>query len=184
MAARTERTSPMHFQRALSVLAAAFFALSLAAPAAAQTHSTGSGQAWPAQPLRLIVTETAGSAPDLAARVIGERLSRALGQPVRVENRAGDDGVQAAAGARPNGTTWLFAPASVLVIFPYTTDLLPYSPEDDFAGVAMVGSMPFVAVANPHLNVKSLTDLITLAHEAPGRLAYASPGLRTLPGIL
>jgi len=166
----------MHFQRALSVLAAAFFALSLAAPAAAQN--------WPAQPLRLIVTEAAGSAPDLAARVIGERLSRALGQPVRVENRAGDDGVQAAASARPNGTTWLFAPASVLVIFPYTTDLLPYSPEDDFAGVAMVGSMPFVVVANPHLNVKSLNDLITLAHEAPGRLAYASPGLRTLPGIL
>jgi tripartite-type tricarboxylate transporter receptor subunit TctC len=166
----------MHFPRALSVLAAAFLALSLAAPAAAQNS--------PARPLRMIVTEAAGSAPDLAARVIGERLSRALGQPVRVENRAGDDGVQVAASARPDGTTWLFAPASVLVIFPYTTDLVPYSPEDDFAGVAMVGSMPFVAVANPHLNVKSLNDLITLAHEAPGRLAYASPGLRTLPGIL
>jgi tripartite-type tricarboxylate transporter receptor subunit TctC len=167
----------MHFPRALSVLAAAFFfALSLAAPAAAQTS--------PARPLRMIVTEAAGSAPDLAARVIGERLSRALGQPVRVENRSGDDGVQIAASAKPDGTTLLFAPASVLVIFPYTTDLLPYSPEDDFAGVAMVGSMPFVVVANPHLNVKSLKDLITLAQEAPGRLAYASPGPRTLPGIL
>lgn len=166
----------MHFPRALSVLAAAFFALSLAAPSAAQNA--------PTRPLRMIVTEPAGSAPDLAARVIGERLSRALGQPVRVENRAGDDGVQVAASARPDGTTWLFAPAPVLVIFPYTTDLVPYSPEDDFAGVAMVGSIPFVVVANPHLNVKSLQDLITLAHEAPGRLAYASPGLRTLPGIL
>ena len=182
----------MHFQRALSVLAAAFFAQSFAATAAAQAPSTGSepalssskGQALPARPMRMIVTETAGSAPDLAARAIGERLSRALGQPVRVENRAGDDGVQVAARAKPDGTTWLFAPAPVLVIFPYTTDLVPYSPEDDFAAVAMVGSIPFVVVANPHLNVKSLHDLITLAHEAPGRLAYASPGLRTLPGIL
>jgi tripartite-type tricarboxylate transporter receptor subunit TctC len=166
----------MHFQRALSVLVAAFLALPLAAPAAAQNA--------PAQPLRMIVTEAPGSAPDLAARVIGERLSRSLGKPVRVENRAGDDGVRVAASARPDGTTLLFAPASVLVIFPYTTDLLPYSPEDDFAGVAMVGSMPFVVVANPALNVKSLHDLMTLASEAPGRIAYASPGLRTLPGIL
>ena len=62
----------------------------------------------------MIVTEAAGSASDLAARMICERLSRALGQPVRVENRVGDDGAQAAAGARPDGATWLFAPSSVL----------------------------------------------------------------------
>jgi tripartite-type tricarboxylate transporter receptor subunit TctC len=103
---------------------------------------------------------------------------------VVVENRPGDDGVQAAAGARADGYTLLLAPSSVLTIFPYTTDLLPYSPEDDFTGVAMVGSVPFVVVANPELNVKSLPDLMSLAREAPGRLAYASPGLRTLPGIL
>jgi len=151
-------------------------AFALAAPAGAQS--------WPSKPLVMIVTEAAGGAPDLAARVICERLSRALGQPVRVVNRAGDDGVQAAARAAPDGYTWIFAPASVLVISPYVTDLVPYSPEDDFAGVAMVGSAPFVVVANPALNVKSLSDLITLAREAPGRLAYASPGLRTLPGIL
>jgi tripartite-type tricarboxylate transporter receptor subunit TctC len=141
-------------------------------------------QSWTARPARMIVTEAPGGAPDIAARLICERLSRALGQPVRVENRAGDEGVQAAASAKPDGGTWLFAPASVLVIIPYITDLVPYSPEDDFTGVAMVGSMPFVLVANPVLNVKSLPDLITLAREAPGRLAYASPGLRTLPGIL
>jgi tripartite-type tricarboxylate transporter receptor subunit TctC len=176
MAAQAERTSPMHFKRALPVFSTAFLALSLAAPAAAQNL--------PARPLRMIVGETAGSAPDLAARVVGERLARALGQPLRVENRAGDDGVQVAASARPDGATLLFAPSSVLTIFPYTTDLLPYSPEDDFAGVALVGTTPFVIVANPELNVKSLPDLVTLAHEAPRRLAYASPGLRTLPGIL
>lgn len=134
--------------------------------------------------MRMIVTGVPGGPSDLAARLISERLSRALGQPMRVENRPGDDGVRAAAGAARDGSTWLLAPTTVLVIFPYITDLVPYDPEDDFAGVAMVGATPFVVVANPELNVKSLSDLIALAHSAPRRLAYASPGLRTLPGIL
>lgn len=157
--------------------AALLAALGLALPAAAQAP-------WPARPLRMIATEAPGSVPDLAARVISDGLSRALGQPVNVENRPGDDGVQAAAGSAPNGYTLLLAPSSALTIFPYTTDLVPYSPEDDFAGVAMLGSEPFVVVANPELNVKSLPDLMSLAREAPGRLAYANPGLRTPPGIL
>jgi len=164
----------MRFPRALS----AFLLAACVAPAAAQAQN------WPARPLRLIVADAAGGQSDLAARVVAEGLSRALGQPVRVDNRPGDDGVQAAAGARADGYTLLLAPSSVLTIFPYTTDLLPYSPEDDFAGVAMVGAVPFVVVANPEINVKSLTDLITLAREAPRRLAYASAGPRTLQGIL
>lgn len=164
--------APMRFTRALS----AFLLAVCISPAGAQN--------WPARPLRMIVPEAAGGQADLAARVIAESLGRALGQPVRVENRPGDDGVQAAAGARADGYTMLLAPSSVLTIFPYTTDLLPYSPEDDFAGVAMVGSVPFVVVANPEINVKSLSDLVLLAHEAPRRLAYASAGPRTLQGIL
>jgi tripartite-type tricarboxylate transporter receptor subunit TctC len=163
----------MRFPR---VLCAFLLAVCAADPAAAQT--------WPARPLRLIVNDAQGGVPDLAARAIAEGLARSLGQQVRVENRPGDDGVQVAAGAEGNGYSWLLAPSSVLTIFPYTTDLLPYSPEDDFAGVALVGSAPLVVVANPALNVKSLPDLIALAHEAPGRLAYESPGPRTLPGVL
>jgi tripartite-type tricarboxylate transporter receptor subunit TctC len=163
----------MRFLRALAALLAICI---VPAPSGAQT--------WPARPPRLIVNDMQGSVPDLAARAIGEGLARALGQPLRVENRPGDEGVQAAASAAPNGYTWLLAPSSVLTIFPYTTDLLPYNPEDDFAGVALVGTTPFVIVANPELNVRSLPDLVKLAHEAPRRLAYASPGLRTLPGIL
>jgi len=162
----------MRFPRPL----AAFLLAVCVAPAAAQN--------WPARPLRLIANDAQGSQADLAARVIAEGLAGALRQPVRVENRPGDDGVQAAAGARADGYTLLFAPSSALTIFLYTTDLLPYSPEDDFAGVAMVGSVPFVIVANPEINVKSLPDLVNLAREAPRRLAFASPGPRTLQGIL
>jgi tripartite-type tricarboxylate transporter receptor subunit TctC len=153
--------------------------------AAASAFAAGSASAqWPARPARMIVAEAAGSVPDLAARILAERLSRALGQPVRVENRPGDEGVQAAASAKADGYTWFFAASPVLTLFPYTTDLVPYSPEDDFAGVAVVGTAPLVVVANPAINVKSLSDLVTLAREAPGRLAYASPELRTSAGIL
>ncbi|HTQ73653.1 MAG TPA: tripartite tricarboxylate transporter substrate-binding protein [Burkholderiales bacterium] len=162
----------MRFPRVL----AAFLCAICIAPAGAQD--------WPSKPLRIIATGVPGGPSDLAARLIGERLSRALGRPVRVENRQGDGGVQAAAGAAADGYTFLLAPSTALVVYPYITDLLPYSPEDDFAGVAMIGSTPFVLVANPSLNVKTLADLIALAREAPGRLAYASPGLRTPPGIL
>src|SRR5262245_23089822 len=163
----------MRFLPALAL----FVAICIApAPSAAQT--------WPARPLRLIANDAQGTVPDLAARALADGLARALGQPVRVENRPGDDGVQAAAGAAPDGYTLLLAPSSVLTIFSYTTDLVPYSPEDDFAGVALVGVTPFVLVANPVLNVRSLPELMSLAREAPRRLAYASPGLRTLPGIL
>jgi tripartite-type tricarboxylate transporter receptor subunit TctC len=180
MAIELETIVPMHrrtFPRGLAALLAPFAVFAVAAPPA-------SAQTWPARPMRMIVTGVVGGPSDLAARLISERLSRALGQPMRVENRAGDDGAQAAAGAAGDGATWFFAPSAVLVIYPYITDLVPYSPEDDFVGVAMVGTTPFVVVANPELNVKSLPDLIALAHEAPRRLAYASPGLRTLPGIL
>ena len=162
----------MRLPRALS----AFLLAICIAPAAAQN--------WPARPLRIIVPEAAGGQADLAARVIGEGLARALGKAVQVENRPGDEGVQAAAGARADGYTLLLAPSSALTIFPYTTDLLPYSPEDDFAGVAMVGAVPFVVVANPAINVTSLSGLMSLAREAPRRLAYASAGPRTLQGIL
>lgn len=163
----------MRFPRALSTF---LVAICTAAPAAAQT--------WPAKPLRMIATGVPGGPSDLAARLIADRLARALGQPVNVENRPGDEGMQAAARAAADGYTLLLAPSPALVTYPYTTDLVPYSPEDDFAGVAMVGNTPFVLVVNPSLNVKSLADLISLAREAPGRLAYASPGLRTPPGIL
>jgi tripartite-type tricarboxylate transporter receptor subunit TctC len=133
----------------------------------------------------MIVPQAAGGTPDIVARVISERLSQALGQQVLVENRAGDGniGAQAAARAPADGYTYLFAPASLLVINQYMAQILPYSPEDDFASVAMVGLSPLALAAHPDLNVKSLPDLITLAKANPGKLAFASPGQRTLPGM-
>ena len=150
------------------------------------TTGIAAAQSWPSRPVRMIVPQAAGGTPDIVARVVSGRLSQALGQQVLVENRAGDGtiGAQAAARAAPDGYTYLFAPASVLAINPYMAKILPYSPEDDFASVAMVGSSPLALIASPELNVQSLAELIALAKAHPGKLAFASPGLRTLPGML
>ncbi len=72
----------------------------------------------------------------------------------------------------------------MLVINQYMAKVLPYSPEDDFASVAMVGLSPLALIASPELNVQSLAELIALAKAHPGKLAFASPGQRTLPGML
>ncbi|TMH86636.1 MAG: tripartite tricarboxylate transporter substrate binding protein [Betaproteobacteria bacterium] len=143
-------------------------------------------QSWPSRPVRMIVPQAAGGMADIVARVISSPLARELGQQVLVDNRAGDAtlGAQAAARAQADGYTYLLAPASVLAVDQYMAKILPYSPEDDFASVAMVGSIPFALIANPELNVNTLAELIALAKANPGKLAFASPGPRTLPGML
>ncbi len=142
-------------------------------------------QSWPSRPVRMIVPQAPGGMADIVARVISSRLSRELGQQVLVDNRAGDGttGAQAAARAAADGYTYLFAPASVLAVNQFMAKVLPYSPEDDFASVAMVGSSPLALIASPELNVNTLAELIALAKANPGKLAFASPGLRTLPGM-
>src|SRR5947208_3821592 len=148
------------------------------------TPDMASAQSWPSRPVRMLVPQAAGGMPDIVARVISSPLARELGQQVLVENRAGDAGAQAAARAAADGYTYLFAPASVLAINPYMAKILPYSPEDDFASVAMVGSSPLALIASPELNVHTLAELVALAKANPGKLAFASPGPRTLPGML
>src|SRR2546429_1210656 len=137
-----------------------------------------SAQSWPSRPVRMIVPQAAGGMADIVARVISSPLARELGQQVLVDNRAGDAtlGAQAAARAQADGYTYLLAPASVLAVDQYMAKILPYSPEDDFASVAMVGSIPFALIANPELNVNTLAELIALAKANPGKLAFASPG--------
>ena len=145
-----------------------------------------SAQSWPSRPVRMIVPQAAGGMADIVARVISSPLSRELGQQVIVDNRAGDGtmGAQAAARASADGYTYLFATAPVLAINPYMAKILPYSPEDDFASVAMVGSSPLALIASPELNVNTLAQFIELAKAHPGKLAFASPGQRTFAGML
>src|SRR5262245_15700356 len=123
MSRRGQKTTGGCVQGLIVGLAGALALLATSQPAGAQT--------WPSRPIKFIVSQAAGGTPDIICRLITEKLSRALGQQVVVENRPGAGnviGAQAAARAAPDGYTFFFATAAALVTNPYTFKSLPYDP--------------------------------------------------------
>jgi tripartite-type tricarboxylate transporter receptor subunit TctC len=142
---------------------------------------------WPSKPVKIIVTQAAGGTPDIICRLLGERLSRAVGQQIIVENRPGAGntlGAQAAARSAPDGYTFLFATAAALVTNPYTFKSLPYDPIADFVPVAMVAKGPFIVLAHPSAQAKTLGELFAYEKANPGKLTFATDGPRNFSGIL
>jgi tripartite-type tricarboxylate transporter receptor subunit TctC len=134
---------------------------------------------YPTKPVRIIVHIPPGGAPDIAARVLAERMTETLGQPVVVENRPGSNGVIAAelaAKAAPDGHTLFLAPDSAIVINPHLYATLPIDPLKDLAPVATVGANDFVLSINPSLPVKTFPEFVEYARKANPPLAYASGG--------
>lgn len=137
-------------------------------------------QAWPSRPVTLVVPFPPGGGPDFFARVLGEKLSPKLGQPLLVDNRPGVGGLAGAgfvAKAAPDGYTFLVAP-NTIAIAPH---LLPKGAGGgvdvmkDLVPVVMPSSTPMLLVVNPALGVKSVPELLAYAKRNPG-LAYASAG--------
>jgi len=132
---------------------------------------------YPDRPIRVVAGFSAGSAVDLSARVIGERLADALKQPVVVENRAGAGGAvaaQAIAKAAPDGYT-LLSVSAAHVILP-ALSATPIYNAGDFAGITTTISVPSVLVVNPSLGVKSVKELIAMAKAKPNDLLFSSGG--------
>ena len=160
-------------------------ALSLGLAPGLSQHSQA--QSWPSKPVRVIVSQTPGSAPDIIARLLSDRLSKAFGQPVVVDNRPGGANVvgsQIAARAAADGSNFFFATAAALVTNPYTFKTLPYDPMKDFTPVGMVGRSPFVLVSHPSVPVKTLADVVALDKAQPGKLSFASDGTKGFAGML
>jgi tripartite-type tricarboxylate transporter receptor subunit TctC len=144
-------------------------------------------QAWPARPVRLIVSQAAGGTPDIVARLLAQRLGNALGQPLIVENRPGSAnmvGAQAAAHATPDGYTLFFATAAALVTNPYTFKSLPYDPVKDFVPIAVAGKAMFLILAHPSVPAKNIKELVALDQAQPGKLAFATDGPRNFSGMV
>jgi tripartite-type tricarboxylate transporter receptor subunit TctC len=155
--------------------------------ASAQVHAQSAAQSWPARPIKVIVSQAAGGAPDIICRLVTDRLSRALGQQLVVENRPGSGnvvGAQAAARSAPDGYTFFFATAAALVTNPYTFKSLPYDPARDFVPVAMIAKGPFFVMAHPSVPAKTLAELIAYDKANPGKLSFATDGPRNFSGIL
>ena len=133
----------------------------------------------PERAVRLVVPFAPGGQPDLVARALADPLSKALGVPVVVENRAGAGGniaADAVAKSRPDGCTLLVGTNGPLAVSPSLYRNLPYDPLKDLAPVTLVGTSPNLIAVNASLGATSLAGLVALAHSAPGKLNYASVG--------
>ena len=138
-----------------------------AAPASAETY--------PTRAITIITPFAAGSATDAAARMIGQYLQDALGQPVVIENRAGAGGVPAAnavARAKADGYTLFFTTNSTHSAANGLFKSVPYDPIKDFTPIARIGSFPSFVAVNPALPVNSIVDLVEYAKANPGKLSY------------
>lgn len=160
-------TYPTTRRRALAVLAA-----SLASGYAPLAHP----QDIPARGLRIIVPTSTGTASDLTARFVSEQLTKDLGVPVVVDNRAGANGIPAVQqflAAPPDGTTLLLT-ASGLYANPALYKNVPYDPVRDFKLLAPVNEALFVLVAAPSFGPSTVAQLIEYARTRPGEVTYAS----------
>jgi tripartite-type tricarboxylate transporter receptor subunit TctC len=154
-------------------LATAFAMLAL------QPWAAGAQGAFPNRPIRVVATAQAGGASDFVARLIGERLSKAIGQPVVVDNRAGANGAVGlgeVARAAPDGYTIAVTLGDSLINNVAMFKTLPYDPQRDFVFLTQVVRSPAILSANTSLGVKNMDEFRKLAAKPGQQLSYGSWG--------
>jgi tripartite-type tricarboxylate transporter receptor subunit TctC len=167
--------------RTITRAALAAAALLLASQGASAQGAAGAG-AWPTRPIRMIVAFAPGGPTDIVARVIGQRLSEQVGQPVLVENRPGAGGNLAAdlaAKAAPDGHT-LFYNTSAVTIAPALYGKVPYDTLKDFVPVSTTATNAMIVMVHPAMPVRTIGELVAYARAHPGKLNYASSGTGTI----
>ena len=159
-----------------------FLRLGLCATAAPMMPRIAAAQSYPSRPVRLVVGLAPGGAVDILARLVGEWLSRYLGQPVVIENRPGDAGSVAAEvvlrSPADGYTLFMATSANVINAQRHKVNFVRGS-----TAVAIVGQEPIILSVNPSLTVKTLAEFIAYAKENPGKLNMASPGNGSVPHI-
>jgi tripartite-type tricarboxylate transporter receptor subunit TctC len=151
----------------------------LACLAAAVIPFAASAQNWPARPIKMIVPFPAGGPTDVMTRILSEKLSQALGQPVVVDNKPGAGGTigsDLVAKSPADGYMLLMATGSTHSVGPYLGKV-PYDPQKDFTPVIYVGYGTNILLVSPKLGVNSVKELIELAKKDPGKLNYATSGI-------
>lgn len=144
--------------------------------------NTAAAQGWPQKPVRFVVPFAPGGATDIAARMLGEKLTQVWGQSVIVENRAGAGGALGAsevARATPDGYTLFFPSGSVMTANQHVYAKLSYDPEKDFVPVTNVVSGPQVLVVPASSPYKTVKDLVAAAKATPGKLTFGHAGIGT-----
>ncbi len=135
--------------------------------------------AYPTKPVRIVVAFAPGGGTDIVARVMAQKFTEWLGQPVIVENRAGANGnigTDYVAKSPPDGHVLLMTTNAPIAINPHLYKKLPFNPLTDLAPISEVASLPFVLVVHPTVPAKSVKELIALAKVTPKGLTYGSSG--------
>src|SRR2546421_5911944 len=157
----------------LRLLSLGLLGAALAPPAPAQNMD-----AWPSRPLRFILPFPPGGGTDILGRLIAERMTASLGQPVVTENRGGaggNVGAEATAKSAPDGYTIVLVAPS-LAISPSLYSKLAYDPVKDFAAVSLVATVPNMMITNPSVPAKTLSEFIALARKKPSAMNFGSGG--------
>jgi tripartite-type tricarboxylate transporter receptor subunit TctC len=142
---------------------------------------------WPDHPIKFISSQAAGGGTDVIGRIVADRLSAKLGQPIVYETRPGGGnkiGTEAAAHAAPDGYTYFFATAAALVTDPYTFKSLPYDPMKAFTIVSNIAEVSFMVLVHPDVPVKNLPELFAYARANPDKLSIATDGARRFSGMI
>ena len=157
----------------------------LAVLVAAHAQAQPQADAFPNRPVKLIVPFPPGGPNDIIARVVGQRMSELVRQPIVIENRSGQAGVlgtDAIAKAVPDGYTIGIVSASALVINP-SMEKVPYDVRKDFAPVTLNVTVPEMLVVASNVPANNMAELVALAKAQPGKLNFASAGVGGLPHL-
>ena len=139
--------------------------------------------AYPTKPVKLVVPFSPGGASDLTARTLAQKMGESMGQSIVVENKPGANGVlgiDSVAKSQPDGYTILLTDRGSLTVNPSLYVKLPYDPIKDFSYIGIATDGPYVLVANPTLNVKTVQELVALSKSKPGTVNYSSFGVGSM----
>jgi tripartite-type tricarboxylate transporter receptor subunit TctC len=154
-------------------------ALTLAVAAIASVASVAHAQSFPTKPIRLIIPFAPGGTTDIVGRGVADQMSRILGQPVVVENRAGGGGsigADAIAKAPPDGYTIGISTVSTMAVNPACNPKLSYDPIKDFKPITNVANVANVIAVNPNFPAKDYKEFLAVLKANPGKYSYASSG--------
>ena len=144
--------------------------------------TTVQAQSYPDRPIHIIAPFPAGGLADVLARAVGDEISKTLGQPVIIENRAGaggNVGADVVAKAAPDGYTLMMSSAGILTANQFLYAKMPFDAETAFIPVSNVADMPMMVVVNPKVDAQTLVELVASARAQPGKLNFGSPGIGT-----
>ena len=144
-------------------------------------------QAWPDKPVKWVLSQPPGSGPDNVARILSDRLAKAWGQAVIIENKPGGQntvGALAAARSPADGYNFYFATTAALVTNPLLFKTLPYDPAKDFVPVAFIARSPFAVLVKADSPIQSIDELVARSKAGAGKLTLGNEGPRTFSGMI